>query len=59
MSKNNFIFHYVIGRGGFGKVIHFLFNDQSLNFAILTYINLILLIRFGEWKKRKQDNYMR
>ena len=20
MSKNNFVFHYVIGRGGFGKV---------------------------------------
>jgi len=59
MSKNNFIFHYVIGRGGFGKVILFLFNDQSLIFTISTYINLILLIRFGEWKKRKQDNYMR
>ena len=26
LSKNNFIFHYVIGRGGFGKVeLHFIF----------------------------------
>lgn len=44
MSKSNFVFHYVIGRGGFGKVFNL--------------IQTIFLFRFGELKRRKQANYM-
>ena len=43
MSKNNFIMHYVIGRGGFGKVKDII----SKHF------------RSGELKRKKLDSYMR
>lgn len=51
MSVNNLFFHYVIGRGGFGKVIFFFLRK----FVFLTTI----LYRCGKWKAKKQNNFTR
>ena len=51
MSKNNFVFHYVIGRGGFGKV--------SSHLKIITHIHWLIGLESWEEKDRVIVRYER